>query len=170
VRKSSAYRSGASKAWLRREHGRKTAAHPENTFEKIAENYLARDGKELRTVEQRRAMLKRLVYPKLGSRQIMDIRDIVSLLDKIEDENGPVMADRTFATIRKVMNWHASRSDEFRSARTSGKDRARARILTDDELRAIWKAAKATGGPLQRTKVGAISALAGQGAIGGDYG
>jgi hypothetical protein len=38
-------------------------------------------------------MLKRLVYPKLGSRQIMDSRrsDIVSLLDKIEDENGPVM-------------------------------------------------------------------------------
>src|SRR5262249_7603147 len=67
--------------------------------------------------------------------------------------NGPVMADRTLAYIRKVMNWHASRSDEFRSpivrgmARTSSKERARARILTDDELRAVWKAAEATAGP-----------------------
>jgi len=51
------------------------------------------------------------------------------------------------------MNWHASRSDEFRSpivrgmARTSGKERARARILSDDELRAIWRAAEAATGP-----------------------
>jgi integrase len=77
----------------------------------------------------------------------------VRLLDRIEDENGPVMADRTLAYVRKVMNWHASRSDEFRSpivrgmARTSGKERARARILNDDELRAIWTAAEATPSP-----------------------
>src|SRR5215218_1376728 len=51
------------------------------------------------------------------------------------------------------MNWHASRSDEFRSpivrgmARTSGKDRARDRILTDDELRVIWRSAEAATGP-----------------------
>ena len=87
----------------------------------------------------------RLVYPVMGARPIEDIRrsDIVRLLDRIEDNNGPVMADLTLAYIRRVMNWHASRSDEFRSpivrgmARTSGKERARARILTDDELRAV---------------------------------
>ena len=134
---------------------RKAAALTEETFEKIAENYLTREGKTLRTVEQRRAMLKRLVYPELGSCAINEIRrsDVVKLLDKIEDGNGPVMADRALATVRKVMNWHASRSDEFRSpivrgmARTKGKDRARARVLTDDELRAVWKAAAAMPGP-----------------------
>jgi integrase len=134
---------------------RKTAALSENTLESIAAEYLARDGKKLRTVDQRRRMLERLVYPRLGARQIDDIRrsDLVKLLDQIEDANGPVMADRTLATIRKVMNWHASRSDDFRSpivrgmARTSGKDRARARILSDDELRVIWTAAEATPGP-----------------------
>jgi integrase len=91
----------------------------------------------------------------MGSRPIVDIRrsDIVRLLDNIEDDSGPVMADRTLAYIRKVMNWHASRSDDFRSpivrgmARTSGKDRARARILSDDEMRALWKAVEATPGP-----------------------
>ena len=50
------------------------------------------------------------------------------------------MADRTLAIIRKIMNWHASRSDDFRSpitrgmARTKPQERARSRILTDDEL------------------------------------
>jgi integrase len=142
---------------------RKAAARIEDTFQNIAENYLIRecdapkktDKPRLRTAEQRRSMLKRLVYPRIGSQVIDDIRrsDIVKLLDEIQDANGPVMADRTLAIIRKVMNWHASRSDEFRSpivrgmARTKSKDRARARILTDDELLAIWKAAEATPGP-----------------------
>jgi integrase len=138
----------------RREAQRQAIARDEHTFEKIAEEYLAREGKGLRTLGQRRRMLKP-VYQRLGSRPIDDIRrsDIVMLLDKIEDESGPVMADRTLATVRRIMNWHASRSDEFRSpivrgmARTKGKERARARILTDDELRAIWKAAGATPGP-----------------------
>jgi len=45
------------------------------------------------------------------------------------------------------MSWHAGRSDDFRSpivrgmTRTSPKERARQRVLTDDELRAVWKAA-----------------------------
>jgi integrase len=122
----------------------------EDTFKSIAEAYFGREGKKLRTVAERRVTLERLVYPRIGSQAISTIRrsDVVKLLDRIEDENGPVMADRTLAYIRKVMNWHASRSDEFRSpivrgmARTSGKDRARARILTDDELRAVWRAAE----------------------------
>jgi integrase len=134
---------------------RKAVELQENTLRSIAEEYLTREGKKLRTLDQRREMLGRLVYPKLGARQIDDIRrsDVVRLLDQIEDENGPVMADRTLATIRKIMNWHASRSDEFRSpivrgmARTNGKERARARILNDDELRAVWKAAEGHAGP-----------------------
>src|SRR5262245_9117640 len=127
----------------------------EDTFQSIVEAYFAREGKKLRTAADRRTTLERLVYPRIGSQPISAIRrsDLVRLLDRIEDENGPVQADRTLAYIRKVMNWHASRSDEFRSpivrgmARTSSKERARARVLTDDELRAVWNAAEATSGP-----------------------
>jgi len=134
---------------------RAARARKQDTFQAVAESYFAREGKKLRTIEDRRRAMARLVYPAMGARPIADIlrSDIVRLLDRIEDENGPVMADHTLAYVRKVMNWHASRSDEFRSpivrgmARTSGKERARARILTDDELRAVWKAAEATAGP-----------------------
>ena len=91
------------------EERRKAAARTEDAFEKIADNYLARDGKALRTLGQRRAMLKRLVYPRLGARPIQDIRrsDIVKLLDEIEDANGPVMADRTLAYLRSAFTWFA---------------------------------------------------------------
>ena len=62
------------------------------------------------------------------------------------------MADRTLEIIRKVMNWHAARSDEFRSpivrgmARASG--RSRDRVLNDDEIRAVWRATSPLEVPL----------------------
>jgi integrase len=116
-----------------------------DTFQAVCEDYLAREGAKLRTVEWRRQVLERLVYPVL-SKPIDDIRrsDVVRLLDQIEDQNGPVMANKTLAVIRKIMNWYASRSDDFRSPVVRGMVRAanaaRDRILTDDELRAIWRA------------------------------
>jgi hypothetical protein len=72
----------------RREQQRKAIARTEHTFEKIAEEYLAREGKSLRTLGQRRRMLKP-VYKRFGSTPIDDIRrsDIVSLLDTIEDDS-----------------------------------------------------------------------------------
>jgi integrase len=128
---------------------RKDQAAAENTLRSVCENYFRREGKKLRTASDREKTLVRLVYPKLGARQIEDIRrsEIVRLLDNIEDDRGPVMADRTLAYLRKVFNWQASRSDEFRSpivrgmARTKPAELARDRVLTDDELRKVWRAA-----------------------------
>jgi integrase len=133
---------------------RKEAAAGADTFRSVAEEYVRRDGKSLRSMRQREAILERLIYPRLGARPIGEIRrsDIVRLLDKIDDERGPSMADMALAVIRRVMSWHAARSDDFRSpivrgmARTKPKERARQRILTDDELRAVWAAAEASKG------------------------
>jgi integrase len=138
-----------------------------DSFRSIAEEYLKREerGGKLRSLNQRRAMLDRLIYPIIGTKPIGEIRrsDIVRLLDKIEEgaltwkgkriKGGPVMADRALATVRRVMNWHAGRSDDFRSpivrgmARTKSKERARERTLTDDELRAVWRATDGDRGP-----------------------
>src|SRR6476469_7423469 len=102
--------------------------------------------------------MARLVYPSLGLRPIETINrsDIVRLLDRIEDERGPVMANRTLGIISRVMGFHASRSDDFRSpiikGMTRGIEQARSRILSDDELRAVWKACGEypTFGPMLR--------------------
>ena len=141
-------------------------ASADNTFKAVAEEYLKREGGRLRSADWRRAVLERLVYKTLGDRPIAEIKrsEIIRLLDKIEAgelkdqdgdpiKGGPVMADRTLAVIRKIMNWHATRSDDFRTpivrgmARVKAKERARERTLTDDELRAVWKAADADKGP-----------------------
>jgi integrase len=127
---------------------RKATGAAENTLQAVGENYFRREGRKLRKAQEIERLLKRLVYPRLGLRQIDDIKrsEIISLLDKVADENGEVQADRVLAHVRRIMSWHAGRS-EFKSpivrgmARCKPSELKRERTLTDDELRAIWKAA-----------------------------
>jgi integrase len=126
--------------------GRREIEQRQETFKAIATNYFARRAKDHRTRKLSEATLERLVYPTLGARPIDTITrsDIVRLLDQIEDGSGPVMADNTLWIVNRIMNWHATRSDTFRSPIVRGmnraKEQARSRILDDDELRAIWRA------------------------------
>jgi len=140
------------------------------TLQAIAESYLEREGKKkegrLRSLEYQRAILERLVYPALGGMPIAKIKRsvIIELLDRIEDGKlidnkgrrivgGPAMAQATLAVIRKVFGWYAVRDEDFRTplvrgmSRITPKDRARSRILSDDELRAVWKTAAARADP-----------------------
>src|SRR5262245_27941005 len=118
----------------------------QQTFQAIAGNYFARKAKDHRSRKSSEATLVRLVYPALGARPIDTITrsDIVRLLDQIEDENGPVMANQVLGIVNRIMNWHATRSDTFRSPIVRGMkrqgERTRSRVLSDDELRAIWRA------------------------------
>jgi integrase len=122
------------------------------TLKAITEEYYTKEGNRLRSLDERKAVLNRLVLPKLGSRQIEDISrtDIVRLLDRIASENGAPMADHVLAFVRRVMSWHASRSDTFRSpivrglTRTRPSQRRRQRVLADAEIRALWRAAEAS--------------------------
>jgi integrase len=123
------------------------------TLEAVCKEFLIREGKKLRTADWIKKALERLVYPVLGQRPIRDIRrsEIVSLLDQIEDDRGPVMATRTLEIIRRVMAWHSSRTDDFNSPivrgmkRTKTSETARDRILSDEELRAVWTTADRFG-------------------------
>jgi integrase len=149
----SAARRKALEAKAELADGRDPRSAKADTFQAIAEDYFRREGNGLRSTAHRQSALRRLVYPSLGGRPIGDIRrsDIIRLLDQVEDDSGPTAADNALAVIGRVMNWYASRSDDFRSpivrgmARTKPKERARDRILTDEELRAVWRQAEANG-------------------------
>jgi len=94
------------------------------------------------------------VRPRWGSMSIYELRrsHIVAMLDAVEDEGGPVMADRVLSYVRKAFNWRAARDDDFvppivpGMARTKGKDRARDRILSDEEIRELWQVLDQGGG------------------------
>jgi len=74
-------------------------ARAADTLQSVCEEYFKREGAGLRTVEKQRSTLTRLVFKSLGARPIGSIRrkEILRLLDKIADENGPRMADLVLA-------------------------------------------------------------------------
>jgi integrase len=129
-----------------RAHVRTAAA---STVDGLLDEFLARHvhGK-LRTANEIERTFSVYVRPRLGGKSIYDLRraDIVELLDQIEDKNGPVMADRTLAYIRKAFNWQATRDDSFTPpivrgmARTKPGERKRKRSLEDQEICDLWAA------------------------------
>jgi integrase len=131
---------------------RKAQRAESDTLRAIVEEYLTQEAGRLRSIGEHRAVLQRYVLPALGSRPIGSITrtDIVRLLDHIANKSGAASADKVLAHMRRVMNWHASRSDEFRSpivrgmARTRPSQRRRQRVLSDGELRAVWRAVEAS--------------------------
>jgi integrase len=121
------------------------------TFQAVAESWLARHvrAKGLRSEREWTRMLERHVYPAWGEREFTEIRraDVTALLDEIEDQYGETQADQVLAVIRAIMNWQAGRIDDYvppivkAIRRYKPKEHERARILSDNELRAVWAAA-----------------------------
>jgi integrase len=72
------------------------------------------------------------------------------LLDTVVARGSNVMANRLLATLRKLFNWSVSRGiiSVAPSAGISApyRERARDRVLKDDELAAVFNAAKQVGG------------------------
>lgn len=130
-------------------------AAPE-TFRTVAETFVSRhvDKKELRSKGEIERQLDCYVYPEWENEPFLAIRRkrVADLLDKIEDRKagaagdmgGPVMADRVLATLRKLFNWYEVRNEDYASPIVRGmrvssaKERARDRILSDDEIRTLW--------------------------------
>jgi integrase len=126
------------------------------TFERVATDCFTREANRgLRSAGRQLHDLQRLVFPVFGKRPMAAVRrgEVVRLLDSIEDEHGAVMADAVLAGVRKVMNWWAVRDENYAvplvrgMRRSNPRERARARILDDDELRAVWKAASEMEAP-----------------------
>jgi integrase len=137
---------------------RAARAAKEDTLSKIAARYLAsRAGRGLRSVGQRAKILERLIFPKLGDRQIETIKrsEVARLLEHIADKNGPRMAGYTAAILQVLFHWWEKQTDDFvspmvRGMVPDGASKPRDRTLDDRELRAFWRAAEAWSHPFAR--------------------
>lgn len=143
---------------------RDEAAKAVGTLKAVCEDYLVREGgmkrdadgkatfpakRKLRSAPQRLEFFERVIYPdKIASRQLHEIKrsEVVKLLDRVEDERGPQAAHQALAFLSRLFSWYASRNDDFRSpivrgmGRVKPRERARKRVLADDEIRDVWKA------------------------------
>ena len=74
------------------------------------------------------------------------------MLDGIADTRGPVRANRVQNAAKALLSWHANRGEYVSvladtKPRISIKDRARDRVLSNDELRKVWTTAETFPGP-----------------------
>lgn len=126
-----------------------------DTVGDVVRNFLKRyvEAKGLRSASEIERIFNVYVLPEWGDRPYTGIRraDVAAMLDGIEDNHGPVMADRVLAWVRKLLNWQATRDDDYTPpiipgmARTKPAERSRERILTDDEIRLLWPILSETG-------------------------
>jgi integrase len=126
-----------------------------NVLDDFVTRYVRNNDRPLRSADTIESAFNRLVKPRIGKLSVYEVRrsHIAGMLDRIEDENGPVMADRTRAFLRKALSWYAERDDQFNltaafvrvEPRANSSDRARTRVLSDDEIRTIWPALAQAG-------------------------
>jgi len=126
-----------------------------DVLDDFMKRYVLAPARSLRTAREYESVFRRLVKPYLGKLGIHELRrsHVAQMLDRIEDENGPVMADRTRAYFRKALGWYAERDDQFNlnaaivrvAPRANSLERARTRTLSDEEIRSIWPALAEAG-------------------------
>jgi len=89
------------------------------------------------------------ILPRFGTRTVHDIkrRDVIHMLDAIAADR-PIRANRTLAAFRRFCNWLIERdiisASPCAGVRAPAPERARDRVLSDDEIRAYWSAADTT--------------------------
>lgn len=123
---------------------------------RVVEQFLDRHARaktKPRTAEETERLFRLHVLPAWGSRKVEDITraDVVELLDGIVDRGSPVAANRTFAAARKLFNWCVERSlipvSPCTGVRLPTLEKSRDRVLSDYELRLVWRAAEEVGWP-----------------------
>jgi integrase len=96
-------------------------------------------------------IFRNIVLPAWGARNVRDIsrRDVIDLIEGVAADR-PIAANRTKAAVSKFFAWLTAR-DVIQASPCVGvpspsRERARDRILSDDELIRLWRAAEAIGG------------------------
>jgi len=106
-----------------------------------------------RTAEETIRILRTKVLPVWDGRKIQDIgrRDVIELLDGIVDAGTPVAANRTLAALSKLFNWATDRgvidANPCVRIKAPAAETSRDRVLSDDELRLLWRACTTIGWP-----------------------
>jgi integrase len=124
------------------------------TFGAVLDNWFKRhiEAGGRRSRDKVADLIRLHITPEFRAKDLATLRrsDITALLDQVEDRSSALQADHVLTFVRAALNWHAARTDytpplSRGMRRTSTKERARTRILDDDEIRAVWKVAEGNG-------------------------
>src|SRR5947209_3651153 len=118
----------------------------------LLEAYFAQHLSQRRSGGEISRLLQREIGKAWGSRSIHEItkRDVVEVIDAIEQRGAPIAANKTLKTLKTFLRWCVGRAVLDRSPADGvpmpAKEISRDRVLTDDELAQVVIAARQIGG------------------------
>jgi integrase len=126
-----------------------------DAFANVLQDYLdrMRRNNAPRTYKEVKRVLEREALPSWRDRRIENITrgDINRVIDAIIARGADIQANRTLAHLRALFNWVAERgripTSPINGMKLPTRERARDRILNDDELQWLWQACEAIGWP-----------------------
>ena len=119
----------------------------------VFEEWLRRDQAKNKTKGAVERLIRKDVIPLWGHRQIASIgrRDVLDVIDGVADRGSPITARRLHAHIHRLFRWAVGRgiieANPASDLPKPGAETKRDRVLSDDELKAIWNAAAQVGWP-----------------------
>ena len=140
----------------------------EGSFSAVAEQFIAHIHRQkLRTASMMEHDLRKTFVAEWGSRPIADIRpdDVKRIIRRSVDRGAKYQAHSDFTLIRRVFNWSLGTDDHGLQSNPCGRlsptdligaREPRDRVLSDAELRALWRATdrlKYPHGPLYKLLV-----------------
>lgn len=125
-----------------------------DTVEKMVRQFIERHAKaKTRRWRDTERMFELYVLPKWGKRPLASIarRDVIELLDDIMDQGKPYSANKVLSHVRRFFNWCVERdvldATPVAKVKPPAKEVSRDRVLSDDELGAVWRACDTMGWP-----------------------
>ena len=115
------------------------------TFERLAKQFLEEHAKKLGSYYEINRSFEKHLLPQFGKAKVRGLKraDVRVYLDKMS-QTKPVMANRCLAYLRKMFNWALSKdlvkSNPISAIPRPGAEHQRDRVLSQDEIRAIWTA------------------------------
>lgn len=141
-----AARESAAKVLRAVSEGKDPEQHKSGSVDEAVEQFLARHCKDYRprSLKEAERLLRLNVLASWHGKRLDEITraDVRAMLARID---APVTANRVHSITRKLFNW-AVENDIIASSPVAGvrppsQEASRDRVLTDDELKAIWPAA-----------------------------
>ena len=115
------------------------------TFKALALEYLERHASQKRSGPEDERIIRKDLLPAWSDRKAYDIRrrDIIRLLDGIQDRGAPIAANRTLALVRKMFNWAIGRdlleNNPCTQVKPPHKENRRDRVLGGEEIKIFWE-------------------------------
>jgi len=125
-----------------------------DTVAAVADEYLERHCKRnLRSWAEPERILRLYIKPELGEREVRELtrREVRDLVDGVVDSGKAVQGNRVLAVLHAMLNWALEREiievNPAAGVKKPTREKPRERVLNDDELVRVWRAADALGYP-----------------------